>query len=321
MSLWGATVITNLISAIPWIGQDIVESVTINTELLTINNFILATGLPIIGIISSRVHINRKNRLSEKEYLDIPKSFLAFLVGIIDGDGYIQVSKTEKGFIAVKLTISLHIEDISVLNYIQSVLKIGKLKTYAHLKSPVCRLVFNKTDLQEVLFPLLLHHKIFFLTETRRDQFNRAMCIMKNSIKLFSDIPQSPEIIFKLPSTPEGYVNLHFFKNWIVGFTMSEGSFFIKNNNDACYQLRQRLHILLFDAIKLVFDTDRKLDINKDQYIQFSVSSKKDIQTVIDFFSFRGLHPLIGLKGIQYATWINNLRNSSRYGNLRFPER
>jgi hypothetical protein len=36
---------------------------------------------------------------------------------------------------------------------------------------------------------------------------------MKNSIKLFSDIPQSPEIIFKLPSTPEGYVNLHFFKN------------------------------------------------------------------------------------------------------------
>ena len=26
MSLWGATVITNLISAIPWIGTDVVES-------------------------------------------------------------------------------------------------------------------------------------------------------------------------------------------------------------------------------------------------------------------------------------------------------
>jgi len=61
--------------------------------------------LPIIGIISSRVHINRKNRLSEKEYLDIPKSFLAFLVGIIDGDGYIQVSKTEKGFIVVRAVL------------------------------------------------------------------------------------------------------------------------------------------------------------------------------------------------------------------------
>lgn len=52
---------------------------------------------------------------------------------------------------------------------------------------------------------------------------------------------------------------------------MSEGSFFIKNNNDACYQLKQRLHVVLFDAIKLVLNTNRKLDINKDLYIQFSV--------------------------------------------------
>jgi len=50
------------------------------------------------------------------------------------------------------------------------------------------------------------------------------MCIMKNGIKLFSDLLQSPEVVFELPSTPEGYVNLHFFKNWIVGFTTSEGS-------------------------------------------------------------------------------------------------
>jgi hypothetical protein len=55
-------------------------------------------------------------------------------------------------------------------------------------------------------------------------------------------------------------------------------------------------------------------------YNQFSVSSKTDIQTVMNFFSFSGLHPLIGLKGIQYLKWLINLRNSSRYGNLKFPE-
>lgn len=101
---------------------------------------------------------------------------------------------------------------------------------------------------------------------------------------------------------------------------MSEGSFFIKNNNDACYQLKQRLHVVLFDAIKLVFNTNIKLDINKDLYIQYSVSSIKDIQTVVNFFSFTGLHPLIGLKGIKYTTWLSDLRNSSRYANLNFPE-
>jgi hypothetical protein len=35
-------------------------------------------------------------------------------------------------------------------------------------------------------------------------------------------------------------------------------------------------------------------------YNQFSVSSKADIQTVINFFSFSGLHSLIGLKSISY---------------------
>ncbi len=209
MSLWGATVITNLMSAIPWVGQDIVE-LTTNIKILTFN-LILAARLPIIGIVSSRVHINRNTRLSAKGYLSIPTSFIAFLVGILDGDGYIQITKTEKGFIAVKLTISIHIEDISVLNYIQSVLKIGKLKIYAHHKSPVCRLVFNKTELQEVLFPLLLHHKIFFLTKTRIEIFDKAMFIIKNGISLYSNIPQSPEPRFKLPNSPEGYVNLHFF--------------------------------------------------------------------------------------------------------------
>ncbi len=77
---------------------------------------------------------------------------------------------------------------------------------------------------------------------------------------------------------------------------------------------------MLFEAFKLVFNTKRKIDTEKGIYIQFSVSSKADIQTVINSFSFSGLHPLIGLKGIQYSKWLINLRNSSRYCHLNFPK-
>ena len=72
---------------------------------------------------------------------------------------------------------------------------------------------------------------------------------------------------------------------------MSEGSFFIKNNNDECFQLKQRVHVMLFEAFKLVFNTNRKIDTEKGIYNQFSVCSKADIQTIINFFSFSGLHP------------------------------
>lgn len=147
------------------------------------------------------------------EYLDIPKSFLAFLIGFIDGDGYIGIQKSYKDTIAIHLTISLHLDDIAVLNFIQSVLKIGKIFSYPDRKSPTVRLIFSRSELQEVLFPLFLHHEIFFLTNTRRAQYNRVMYIFDNGIKFYSDLPSVFPIIQELPTSSLGYTNLSFFKD------------------------------------------------------------------------------------------------------------
>lgn len=62
----------------------------------------------------------------------------------------------------------------------------------------------------------------FFLTETRRAQFDLAMYILKNEIKNYDQIRAislEKSSIFELPKTASDYVNLSFFKNWIVGFT------------------------------------------------------------------------------------------------------
>ena len=343
MSLWGATVITNLMSAIPWIGQDIVESkiitiifnlcfgVVILFSIVAVHKYLVSqhlnvragkASLPTIGVIhNNALKKNNKTLRSDKqEFISIPSSFLAFLVGLIDGNGYIQISKTSKGFITMKLVISLHLEDLSTLEYIHSVLKLCKINIYKDLRSPTCKLVINKTDLQEVLFPLLIYNNIFFLTDTRVDQFNLAMYILKNDIKLYNEIHNINNIptIFEIPKNPFDYTLLHFFRNWIVGFTCSEGSFF-KSNNEGCFQLKQKIHYNLFEALKLIFDTNRKIDITNN-YNQFGVSSKSDIQKVINYFSFSGLHPLIGLKYIQYVNWLNNLRESSRYSSLNYPQ-
>ena len=260
-----ATVITNLLSAIPVFGQDLVES-TYATELCSclvykVNNFpVLAT----IGTVSTQALKKGRNLRcnDKKEYLTIPYKFIAFLVGLIDGDGYIQITKTTKGYIAIKLIICLSLEDISSLEYIYSVLKIGKLQIYRDLKNPICKLVISKTDLQEVIFPLLIHHNIYFLTESRRAQFDLAMFIFKNDLKLYNLISSQGQIkeiptIFELPKTALDYLSLPFFNNWLVGFTNAEGSFCpchrsgcgprgIKKNNDASFQLKQRIHLQLF---------------------------------------------------------------------------
>ena len=116
--------------------------------------------LPTVGTVS--VHALKKGkkatqRFDKKDYLSIPFKFIAFLVGLIDGDGYIQITKSTKGYIAIRLVICLSLEDISTLEYIHSVLKLGKITIYRDIKNPICKLVINKTDLQEIFFPLLIH--------------------------------------------------------------------------------------------------------------------------------------------------------------------
>lgn len=295
-------------SAIPWLGQSIVES--------KINIIVFLSILPVIGIVHKNAIKKYKNYKGNEEYLSIPSSFIAFLVGLIDGDGYIQITKSNRGFITIKLVISLHLDDLSTVEYIHSVLKIGKVYKYNDIRSPVCKLIINRTDLQQIFFPLLLHHKIFFLTETRSKQFNLAFYILKENIKIYSDIDFNHISNYLSVKTPIDYYNLFFIKNWIVGFTVSEGSFIIKNNKDGCFQLKQRLPENLFESLKLIFNTNRKISIEK---CQLSVSSKYDIQKVINFFSFSGLHPLVGLKNIQYLKWLNDLHNSNRYKNLNYP--
>ena len=64
-----------------------------------------------------------------------------------------------------------------------------------------------------------------------------------------------------------------------------------------------------------MFNTKRKIDTTNN-YNQFGVSSKSDIQTVINLFSFEGLHPLIGLKYFQYIKWLKDLQISIHYNKL-----
>jgi LAGLIDADG endonuclease len=345
-----ATVITNLLSAIPVFGQDIVELIdftqaSLREGYLTKLNAAIVTVLPTIGTVNKHaLKKGQKIRLDKQEFLSIPYQFLGFIAGLIDGDGYIQVTRSTKGFITIKLVITIHLEDLSTLEYIHSVLKLGKITINRDHKNPNCSLRISRTDLQEVLFPLLLHHGIFFLTEVRRAQFNLAMFILVEELKFYDKIPEingfsgaatalanaslavsrgkSTEIplYFENPKTALDYLNLHFFKNWLVGFTQAEGSFCVKANNDGCFQLKQRIHVLLFEAFKLIFQTSRKIETEKCMYNQFSVSSKKDIQAVINFFSFSGYHPLIGLKCTQYLKWLTTLRNSYRYSKLNFPQ-
>jgi hypothetical protein len=119
------------------------------------------------------------------------------------------------------------------------------------------------------------------------------------------------------------YVNLDFFRNWLVGFTIAEGSFNIKKDGSANYQIRQT-GIEAYEIIKAIclVITNREANIikpDKSNSYQLSLSSRKDIQSVIDFFASPLNHELIGYKRTQYLLWLDELLSTKRYQGLKKP--
>lgn len=126
-----ATVITNLVTAVLYLGQAIAEfsikKKDFNIKFLYLKQYILG-----------KIRLNTRNIL--REYLDnyyknLLKKFIAMLIGIIDGDGYILVSNTGRDIIKLNLVINLHIRDLHMLEFIQSELKFGHIIKYISNKN------------------------------------------------------------------------------------------------------------------------------------------------------------------------------------------
>lgn len=111
-----ATVITNLLSAIPFIGNDIVPlsiilPIYLSIFILLINIYILFKVISQINysitknsltreagmspeVTIDNISIKNNNKLTDKSLLPkIDKDLLALFIGFVDGDGYIRVTK------------------------------------------------------------------------------------------------------------------------------------------------------------------------------------------------------------------------------------
>jgi hypothetical protein len=73
-----------------------------------------------------------------------------------------------------------------------------------------------------------------------------------------------------------------------------------KTRGDFSLQIKQRMQADLFAAISLLFESSNKIHVELGLYGQFSVSSVKHIEQVINLFSFSNHHPLVGHKLLQY---------------------
>lgn len=249
---------------------------------------------------------------------------MAMFVGFMDGDGYFdigeqkQYNKATKALvnstIRIRLASNVHVRDLCLLEYFVKVLGVGKISKMAAGREQV-RVIFSKKDLLTVILPLIKEYNLQFLTSQRVKQFALLNYILENSITHWDNINfKEPEFIV-IPS--HLLVNLDFFADWLVGFTIAEGSFGIKVNGSAFYQIRQtgedNLDLIKAACLIIAGREARPIKADSNNSYQLTLSSKLDVQKVISFFSSPNNHSLVGYKLSQYALWLTALKNSRRY--------
>ena len=76
-----------------------------------------------------------------------------------------------------------------------------------------------------------------FLTKNRSNQFALLNYILDNNIIHWENVKYTPSV---LEYSVQDLLKLSFFANWLVGFTVAEGSFGIKADGSAFFLLSKK---------------------------------------------------------------------------------
>lgn len=117
------------------------------------------------------------------------KKFMSMLMGLVDGDGYIEIgpqkqynksSVLPKSTIRARLVIRLNNRDRDLLVYITKVLGVGSISSLDSENQT--RLIISKKDLSTVIIPLIKSYNLQFLTLSRIKQYSLLSYIIDNNI-------------------------------------------------------------------------------------------------------------------------------------------
>jgi hypothetical protein len=340
MSLWGATVITNLISAIPWIGQDIVEFIWggLNYDEPHCGNVVLKILLnagksPNIGfaydlflIIISIIYVKiamtwrqsagvRSLHTSEaSQRLHAGDLKYAYLVGLFEGDGFFSITKKGK-YLTYELGIELSIKDVQLIYKIKNLLGVGVVSFRKRKEIEMVSLrIRNKDHLREFIIPIFNKYPMFSNKQYDYLRFRDALLL---NIIYSENLPEYTRDSKPINSI-ESILKASYFSAWLVGFIEAEGCFSIyklykdKDYMVASFDVVQKDGDILISAIREYLSFTNAIYLDETNCSKLKITSVRSIENVIKFLQNTPVK-LLGNKRLQYLLWIKQLRTITRY--------
>ena len=251
----------------------------------------------------SNLRSNKLNSaISDEDYIKM------FWVGLMDGDGSIQVNHWKQKSLQFRLVIKLSnlIANYKMLIMISKVIG-GSVRITGKGKF-VIWVINDKEKVKEIIkifecYPLLTSRKICqlaFLKEYLLSGSVEDYLLNRN----FKYVNQSSII----KSNPlNSVINLSlYYKGWLSGFIEAEGCFSIRKNTSHSFSIGQTYDFYLINSIKNFFNIDNKVRNPYDNFYFLEVYKKEKLNFIINhFLNF----PLLGEKSESLQKFIKELNN------------
>lgn len=260
------------------------------------------------------------SKFSSKYKSNVKGLSYGYLVGLIEGDGWVSISKKGK-YLTYEIGLEMNIRDIQLLYKIKNALGVGKIKHIVRkgIKNNEINLVRynvrNKQHLREIIIPII--DKYPMLTNKQYD-FLRFKEALLNDIIIFNDLPK-----YTRPKEPlnsiENILNKHYFPAWLIGFIEAEGCFSIYkskvnyiNSYVASFDIAQTNSFEIIKAIKTYLNISGNIYKDKTNCFKLKTTSVRNIENVIKFIKNNPIR-LLGYKRLQYILFLKKLRKIPRY--------
>ena len=246
----------------------------------------------IVSIVSPITMVGNKYDMS-KSKPNFNEYIKMFWVGLMDGDGSIQVNHWRKKTLQYRLIIKLSNLESNYSMLILVAKSIGGTVRVVNSKKEVIWVVDSKKTICQIIaifdtYPPITSRLICqlnFLKACLKDISVNSYLINRNGkYHNQQNIINTRKVIYVIPD---------YFHSWLSGFIEAEGCFSIRVNKNNSFSIGQNDDYYIIKAIKFYFDLSVMVrNPNKSFYV-LETSKKKTLSRIIEHCS---KYPLLGEK-------------------------